>query len=881
MFPAFVLSSGGTRITLSGSGFPRRGDIQCRFGDIDEPFRVPSSSFAFVLSPGQLICNVPPSGLQPGEFGTARIFLATPHNDLQWTGMSVNYVPEMAITFVRPRHIDEDGGQSLIVGGNSFPDLPGLACWFVGGKHSSTVPALWISSTEVRCLTPPLPPGKVLLDMTFNGEDFVTAPEMLEVKVKLTIKAISPLLGPMSGGTKVTITGTGFGSAYAIQEDIENDHGLSCFFGDFMALAVPDSSERVECFTPPGFGNSGADNYGSVPVAIVRHNEDGTMSHSSQTPTPVKYLYIRERVLTEGKPNRGPSVGGTRVVLAGLRDEISFVRAAGLEPEFRCRFGSDTKTAIILTYDSEKAEENVFCVSPSMVEENQTVTVSVSLNGGLDFMPSEAQFSYYETPEIVSVSPSAVSVHGGSIIALKGRHFPDSKGIKCVFGSDAVYVKGDWVSPTTLACVSPPYHMGFVSVSAAFNGVDVSPSTAFLEYREVLSILSIFPGHEAVASGSEIILFGTGLVNSSLLCLRWRHESHDGIAIKPWHTRPLKFVNSTAATLIAPRVAMDDDEDVAVLELAVSNNGLEFVRLNTTERLTIAGRPRVENIFPRYGSAAGGVVLSIIGGGFVSEATSCRFGSRQLYGSMDAFSYDVHALVDAGVRNSTYLTCVTPKAPPGGYFVEVLTGLRRVAATKRDEAAASQPPEPRATVGFTCIPNLNVTSIEPVIVPESGGTIVAIKGSNLTRTGLEACRFGGTHIVEAVWQSSSLVMCQAPPAAPGAIGVELSLTGVEWTMAPVRVMYEPDRFVYSLSPTAGPLSGGSVVIVKGVGFTASNGSDHSVGFSCSFGRLEVSGSDLMSHERGVETVFYSRRKVHPPPLRGEYFSLLVALSSDL
>lgn len=846
--PVFVLSSGGTRITLSGSGFSRRGDAQCRFGENLEPSIVTPTSYAYVISSEELICNVPPSGLQAGEFGSARVFLAASTNDFQWTGVSVNYVPVMVITFVRPRHIDEQGGQSLRIGGNNFPDLPGLACRFAGDSFGASVSALWISPTEVRCITPSLPPGKVLLDMTFNGKDFVAAPEMLEVEAKLTITAMSPLLGPKRGGTEVTITGTGFGSVYAIQDEKGTGHGLSCLFGDYAAFAIPASSEQITCYSPPGFDNSGMDKHGSVPVAIVRHHDDEAATvHSSRTvSTPFKFLYLRDMVLTAGKPDRGPSAGGTRVALTGLRDEVTFIRAAGVEPELRCRFGSVREITIFTTCRDEKGEASICCTSPPIVGNTLiNATVSVSLNGGADFLPSKVQFYYYETPLIVSVSPSAVSVQGGTLVTLEGRHFPCTKKVECVFGSGSVSVEGTWVSSTILRCESPPHRIGFTTVSAVFNGLDVSPSAALLEYQEVLSISSISPSDAAVASGTEVTLLGTGFVNSSLLCFRWRVSSRDGFTVEPWYTSAVEFVNSTAAKFSAPYVAADDSEDVVVLELAISNNGLDFTRTDTTARLPIAGRPRVSDISPRYVSASGGVALSITGGGFVRTATSCRFGPRQLHDSSVSFTDDTVALIKAQVSNSTHLTCVTPEATPGKYFVEVVTGVRQNNASARNMSAASEAPDPRATAGFTIIHRYNLTSIEPMILPESGGIFVAIEGYNLTQTGLETCRFGGTKVVNATWWNSSLVTCEAPPTPPGVTAVELSLTAYEWMLVPVRVRFEPDRFVYSLTPTAGPSSGGSQVIVTGVGFADSSGGHYRAEFFCSFGGVEVSGRDSL------------------------------------
>lgn len=863
--PVFVPSTGGTRITLKGSGFPRRGDLRCRFGEdipADEQgspnLPLPLTSYAYGVSAGELACNVPSPGLGPGESGSAHVFLSTAGDNFRPTNMFVNFVPEMEISSIFPRRVDELGGHNILLEGTNFPDLPGLACRLGGGGSvSSTASALWLRSTAVRCVAPPLMPGDVLVEVTFNGVDFVVAPQMLMVGTKLTVTDMVPLVGPISGGTNVIIKGTGFDvdGMTGGNSTTTADSVLSCLFGEsqISAGAIVISPGAISCRTPPGFANTGVNASGSVPVTVARRGDGGSIEVASVTTTPLEFLYLREAVLTDVAPGSGPMVGGTRVRLPGLREEVSFVRAAGVEPDLRCRFGSATD-AVVTTI--QEHGDDFFCVAPpSLGAANQTTSVSVtaSFNGGADFLVSEAMFDYFETPAVVSVDPSAVSVKGGQTVVLEGRSFPEmDHGIKCVIGPDAQELEGVRVSSTVLQCVAPPHSPGFALVSATFNGVDVATSTALLQYREDLSITSISPAYAAVTSGAKVTLRGTSFVNSSLLSLRWgRHSSGNSSSNAAWYTSPLDFVNDTAVTFTAPYVATDDggnEGDSVELRLEVSNNGLDFTTAEDSLQFKIAGKPRVQDAFPRFGHGIGTTVVTIVGTGFVPAATSCRFGSRERISITGANIIDeLFDLVPADVRNSTHLRCAVPAEADqhiGEYFIEVVTG----AAATGDDALATprvghEYVDPLATAGFTFIAAAGVTAVEPNVLPESNIADVTIEGYNLTHTGLEACRFAGETVVGAKWWNASAIRCQAPHFPPGSVSLELTLNGgAEWLTVPSGLLYEPDRFVYSLSPSAGPLSGGSLVMVTGVGFAASSsGKDAAPGtVYCSFGHLEVS-----------------------------------------
>lgn len=834
--PLFVPFTGGTRITLLGSGFSRRGHIRCRFGE-DNQWTASPISYAYVISAGEMVCTAPSQGDFLEDSRTVQVFLATGGEDFKPSGFWVTYVQQMVIDYFNTARVDEAGGRSITIVGRHFPDVPDLACRFAGGE---LIPALWLRSTAVRCLTPSLPQGDAVIEMTFNAAEFVSAPQMLAIQASVTVTGIDPASGPMNGGTKVTVTGTGFGVADAIKGGFDR---FDCLFGTSRAAANVSSPGRLTCEAPVGFGNTAMDKNGFVPVRVIRRMDRGRIEETSTSPSSTPFLYTKEAVLTRVQPARGPTIGGTRVDISSINSEMSYMRTVGLEPDLRCRVGYVGATVVYASNGRGHNQygNNTYCIVPPLTGLLPAeVLVEVSLNGGADFIPSKAIFTYFKTPTVTAVLPTSAPVNGGSVLAVSGQDFPAEGDISCIFGSDAHAAQAIWVSASVLECVAPAHPPGFTLISAKFNGVDVATSTAILEYVEELSVSYISPEYSAASSGAIITIHGTGFINSSLLSMRWHLSPEVKQSRKVWHTIDLHFVNNSAATFQAPRVAMDIEEDNAVLVLEVSNNALDFTSVSTGVNLTIAGVPRVSECFPRYGSSLGGTRVSLVGRGFVPGVTWCRFGLRNFNDTTGVLVRQSLPLIVAEVSSYNNITCLTPEAIPSEYFIEVLTGSRSDDVYAANAEGSFLAPDVMATAGFTFIHAPRVTSAEPSVIPESGGVPVTIEGKNLTHTGIEACRFGGEDVVSAAWWSNSSVQCVSPSGNVGWVTIELTLNGADWMPVPVGVRYEPDRFVYSLYPTSGPLRGGTLLGVTGTGFVDSlEEKTHGV-FLCSFGHIEVS-----------------------------------------
>src|SRR5262249_27033702 len=113
----------------------------------------------------------------------------------------------------------------------------------------------------------------------------------------------------------------------------------------------------------------------------------------------------------------------------------------------------------------------------------------------------------------------------------------------------------------------------------------------------------------------------------------------------------------------------------------------------------------------------------------------------------------------------------------------------------------------------------NVTSVSPTSGPPSGGTSVTVTGTNFT--GATAVTFGSVAATSFTVNSSTSIAATSPAENPGP-PVDIRVT----TAGGISAINSGDQFTFnapptvtSISPLAGPSSGGTTVTINGTGFT--------------------------------------------------------------
>lgn len=518
-------SSGGTIVRVSGSGFLDLPQAACQFG-AGEP------TAATVINSGTLVCTTPSlnaaggptrQGIYNAFLNTSRaekgVELRVTMNSADFssrnTSVAFLYDDELAVLALIPDRGPATGGVRVLVRGSGFRPDERLACRF----GLQVAAAQYVREDTIACWAPPqVRVAMVVVSVTLNGQDFSSgrqasagvkddalgAAAVFTYTDRAAVTGLEPDSGPTRGGTAVTVSGVNFA----------NSSVLLCRFGNLVtSTAVFVSTETVTCVSPAvPVGAAGrvylevSDSGSSATVdesSSSSSSEDGINSlpdlrdpgddPALWTNNRMEFMFTEDPVALAAFPASGPSEGGTRVSLTG----------SGFQdlPELGCRFGGaptlarqrgdknddgpDNGLAVVDVAATFISPTEVACVAPKQALEwtnsygssgsassnsisaGATVRVAVTLNGQ-DYGLRMAQFIYYPTPKIHSISPDRGPTLGGTMVIVSGESLTNAgayqgftdRSLLCRFGGpEGTTVQATPViggSDDALQCRSPP-----------------------------------------------------------------------------------------------------------------------------------------------------------------------------------------------------------------------------------------------------------------------------------------------------------------------------------------------------------------------------------------------------------------------------------------
>lgn len=470
--PTILREGGGETLTIYGSGFPETypNTIVCTFG---EDSVIP----AIRRSADVLSCLSPPH-----EPGTVAITVtsygqsfASDYNIL------VEYVGALRVTSSSPTLGPSRGGTAVTVHGEGFHAKYEYLCAF-GLTQPPTI-ATFVNVSAIVCTAPALSraedQGQATLVIRINGNEGAygdsagvasggqyatmnaTDGENSSLLLPLTflyhddidVMVLSPSNGPMSGGTAVRISGSGFlnlpqaacqfGGGKATPARVIDEFTLVCTAGSAVAAITSGNGSKHRHTADLPVEEIG------VPVTVTANGVD----FSSVSSTAMFY-YDHEVVVHALRPDHGPATGGMRVTVVGSgfrRDE-----------HLACMFGIEVVPAEYLN------NKKIACIAPAQ-SRFSVVSVSVTLNGQ-DFAPNRPavgevgvhegpMFTYTAHAVVTAVQPKTGPSRGGTVVRVYGANFANTTLLRCKFGGVAQPV-AHFVSPEIVTCVSPPVPVG-------------------------------------------------------------------------------------------------------------------------------------------------------------------------------------------------------------------------------------------------------------------------------------------------------------------------------------------------------------------------------------------------------------------------------------
>lgn len=263
-------TSGGTSVVITGTNF--RGTSSVKFGSTEATYSIDSTT---------KITAVAPAGT-----GAQNVTVTTP-GTTGGTNTGTNtftYVGAPTVTNVNPSTGPPGGTTSVVITGTGFTGSPTVK---FGNTNATSVT---VNSPTQITATAPSGTGTVFVTVTTSGGTSAqSAASVYTYQDALSLTGISPATGPITGGTTVTATGTGFTTDSVIQFDAN------------AQATTYVSPTKLTAVAPAGTG--------TAQVTVKRGSTTSTAQTFTYTALPP--------VVTGISPLTGSTAGGDVVTITG------------------------------------------------------------------------------------------------------------------------------------------------------------------------------------------------------------------------------------------------------------------------------------------------------------------------------------------------------------------------------------------------------------------------------------------------------------------------------------------------------------------------------------------------------------------------------------
>uniref|UniRef100_A0AAQ5WZE6 Sema domain-containing protein n=1 Tax=Amphiprion ocellaris TaxID=80972 RepID=A0AAQ5WZE6_AMPOC len=254
------------------------------------------------------------------------------------------------------------------------------------------------------------------------------------------IHKISPLRGPVKGGTLLTVQGRNLGRRAG---------AVKVYIGDVPCTLQPERytvSTELVCLT-------GKSEHDRTDIVHVEVDQSG-MGTSKES-----FSYLMPKLLSM-EPRKGSRAGGTRVTIRGEHLDIGSQVMVKVNNTLKCNI-------------TEKTDETIECTMPRAP---QAHTDSVTVCVEFEDLPCQgvelsATYTYEKNPTIGYIHPKKSFLSGGRTITVTGRGFDLVQSVTMqVLGIGQTYC--EVLSPSAIICPSPASSQSQqTSVQFILNGV--------------------------------------------------------------------------------------------------------------------------------------------------------------------------------------------------------------------------------------------------------------------------------------------------------------------------------------------------------------------------------------------------------------------------
>lgn len=783
----FGTLDGGTAITITGKDFVEGAAVV-----FDTAYNCGSLNF---VNSTTITCTTPPH-----LAGTVAVTVINPDTQKGLTYFSYR-LPPTVLTVAKTAGAS-NGGTIVKITGADF--ITGATVSF--GGSSCIVTSL--SLTEIYCTTTSHGIGTVDIVVTNLDNQSGTLLSGYTYQQAPTVTSIGTTVGPLIGGTAVTITGTNFLS------------GASVNFGNSACTnVVVVSSTSITCITYA---------YTSGFVDVTVTNTDSQFGIGASL-----YTYRNPPTVTALSRTSGASAGGTTLTVTGT----------GFMPLAFARF--DGVNCTTSTYVSTTS---ITCITPAGGPGIVDVTV---LNPDLQVGTLVAAFTFKAAPTITTASVSYGPVSGGSTFTMTGTGF-ESTSVVSLGGTACI--NSVMLSSTNIQCKSPYHLAGLVNINVTNVDTQVATLVNGYLYIDGPTVTNVGPNSGPALGGTPVTVTGTKFLPSptvnfgnlpctsvvyvsstSITCLTPAHlagavnvtvtntdsQVGTGLSLYTYQNAPtvtslnkpagalaggtvltitgFSFYNGASVTIggtpcsvtsvsSTSIICTNAAHGAAVVDVVVTN--LDGQSGTLTNGYTYQAAPTVTTIVINVGALAGGTPVTITGTNFVTNST-VKLGSSPC--------------LSVAVSSPTSITCTTPAH---------VSGVVDIIVTNPDTQFGTG-------VGlFTYRAGPAITSLSVSAGPIAGGTSMTITGSGFIAGA--TVLFDGLACTTPAVVNSTSITCTTPFHAVGVVTVVVTNTDLQKGSLLSSYTYKAAPTVTGATSANGPSVGGKIIIITGTGFESTS-----------------------------------------------------------
>ncbi|XP_049625731.1 plexin-A2 [Suncus etruscus] len=405
---------------------------------------------------------------------------------LDWSSHSVKCSNPQITEMLTVSGPPEGGTRVTIRGVNLGLNFADIAQYVrVAGVPCTPLPEDYIVAEQIVCEMGPAPrtatAGPAHLCVGECRPEFTARSQQEFTFVHPAVHSLSPIRGPESGGTMVTLTGHHLGAGSLVAVHLGNQ---TCeFYGRSM--------NEIMCLSPPS-----SIGLGPVPVwvSVDRAHVDNDL----------QFEYIDDPRVQRIEPAWSIASGHTPLTITGFNLDVI------QEPRVRIKFNGKESVNVCRTVNTT----TLTCLAPSLTTDYRPGLDTVERPEEFGFVfnnvrsllvYNDTKFTYYPNPTFELLSPTGIlDQKPGSPIILKGKNLcpPTSGGAKLNY----TVLVGDTpcavtVSETQLLC-EPPNLTGQHKVMVLVGGMVFSPGLVSVAADSLLTL----PAIVSIAAGGSLLL---------------------------------------------------------------------------------------------------------------------------------------------------------------------------------------------------------------------------------------------------------------------------------------------------------------------------------------------------------------------------------------